>query len=199
MIIFIDFDNTLFNSTKLKEEIFNILASANISRDQFLEIYKKVHASGYTHRRFVKVLSIPNEKKVLQGLNKLTKDSSKFVYNDALWFINKYLGKAKLILVSWGDVFYQRKKILASGLYDYFDKVLLVNKKKYSILGKHIIKNENNYFINDNPIENREITQVFPNLKILTIKREDGKKYPDEEYQELKVYKDLREIEKIII
>ncbi|HEX9664256.1 MAG TPA: hypothetical protein VGA49_00370 [Patescibacteria group bacterium] len=202
MTIFVDFDHTLFNATLFKEKLYDVLSYTGFGKEEFFEIYNQVQSEdGWNDYKLIKALKSKkdfDENKALISLRALIQSTSDYLYLDAVSFLNLFQNKARLILVSWGDPNIQKDKVLNSGLMKYFDKTIFTSQKKYSLLADYLDKDSVNFFINDNPLENQEVAKIYPDMKILTIKREDGKEYQANDYENLKTLTDLQTISDVI-
>ena len=181
MNYYIDFDSTLYNTTKLKQEMLetiskdvalynkdvnfeSILFECKIMfvRDKIYNIYKLCDY-------FSKKYKIKSE--ILKGdIDKMLSDGKRFVYEDSLPFLMNLKENGHhlnlLTLASEDNRVYQEKKIYGSGLSDFFDKIIITSKPKYLL----DLDFENSVFIDDNPKDLLELHSKNP-LKIIRIRR----------------------------
>lgn len=140
MIVIFDLDYTLLDTNKLKDGLVNVfgLTKRQYSLD-YDRIYtkKKTHYSPYKHLKLLaregRILSLTKTKKKLEnlikGLNKYL-----FVYSEDVLKKFKKRGDV-LVLMSIGDKAWQKKKIDNLKIKKYFDKIIILDKKKYQNLG----------------------------------------------------------------
>jgi len=173
MKIFIDFDGVIFNTKLFKKQLFKIFND----KSQYKKFKKLgIPYSPLTHLKFLSKKRRVNYKKILATLNKLIRDSKKYVFSDAKKFLNHF-PKSDLYLLSYGDLSFQRQKIKAAGVSKYFRRIVITDKNKAEIIRKlskkdKFKKGEKMIFIDDKRKHVNEIKAmkdkniiIFPNLK----------------------------------
>lgn len=166
MIVFFDFDDTLFD----REKFISALAERmGLSKEKFLKDYNKYFKDKnhpYSLKKHLDILGKNSEK---DDLKHFFSDLSEFVYPKAHKLIREYRRQAdKLILLSYGDQELQNQKVQGSGLAGYFDKIIVTGDKA-EVLKDWYSDKERMIFINDKSEENEKIKNFFPNLKIIKI------------------------------
>ena len=187
MTFIIDFDHTLFNTTRFKKELARSTRKLGIGPELWLSTYKKTiervkDAYDYNARAHSQILSkktgIPApviEKRLKLVLPK----SEKFLYPDTKAFLKFLKNKGdKIILLTLGNIGWQKEKIKNIKIKKYFDKLIYTywHKKYLKINLKSSPKNW--IFINDDPGEITELKKIFPQSAFLRIERKEGKKFP---------------------
>ena len=94
---------------------------------------------------------------------------SGLLFSDALSFL-QYLQtvKQKLILLSFGELSFQSKKINATGIAKFFDEIIITPDSKELALEKilkQFVDEKDVWFINDKIEETKKILERFPKLK----------------------------------
>jgi FMN phosphatase YigB (HAD superfamily) len=152
-ILIFDFDHTLFNARDLRKDLsLLIVGDENITSELIWEEFSK-----------------PKNKisKFLQ------ENAQKYVFPKVKENLGKL--KSKKILLSYGNLAFQKKKIENSGLYDLFDEVILTEKNKIKFLPKFYTNNKDKeiFLINDTYNkrfrENEEIKREIPEINILEV------------------------------
>ncbi len=181
--IIFDFDYTLFDAGKFKIDLANSLKNFNISQKQFLETYKKLrdnHQKEYKPLEHIKILSNITGKKeseIKKAYFKVIENCKKYLYSDSLPFLKKLQATGyKLILLTFGNIEFQKLKVGYSGTCEYFDEMYFTDKNKAHLKDK-IPDNKNTIFINDNPHEIEALMKIYKNAEFILIKRTGGKKY----------------------
>lgn len=187
MTFIIDFDHTLFNTTRFKEELARSVKSLEIDRKLWFETYGKTirqvkNAYDYNARTHSQILSkktgIPAPI-IEKRLKLVLPQSDKFLYPDTKNFLKFLKNKGgKIILLTLGNIEWQKEKIKNIKIKKYFNKLIYTYwHKKY--LKIKLKENPNSWiFINDDPIEIKELKKIFPQSIFLRIKRREGKKFP---------------------
>ncbi len=172
--IIFDFDNTLYNTSKLKEDLFKIFLEHNISQKDINSSYSRVlRTSGYSYEKHLQILNslykdLP-AKAIIKKIKLLKLEL--YVFPGRIQLLNSLSKKNHLILLTKGDLKFQKLKIKKSKLGKYFKKIIITNENKVKTLRKTNFKNPI-YFINDNEKENHEIAIKNPNFFI--IKNKNG-------------------------
>lgn len=205
--IFIDFDDTLYNTARLKIELIEIFKAGGVSRADFLSSYKDyptVTRSGFKKYDPDQQISILHKRlgidkaKMKKELEKLIKSSAKFVFRDAGPFLEK-AGRKNVFLVSFAITKFQCQKIEFSGLAGKFEKVVVSDDPKTEVIGR-ITKGRNNkiIFIDDRVDQIDSVKTKFPESLTILMKRKEGRfKGQSTKYADFMV-KNLKEAEKII-
>lgn len=176
MNYYLDFDYTLFDTYKFREELYEILEKNNLDKS-YLTLTPELKTNGQKllnikelFRNLSDLKNIPISN-FLEPLEELYKKGHKFVYDDSVEFL-KYLKSKEnqIYLLTWGEREYQKEKIKASKLDIYFDEIIFAERLKYTL----DIDYENGIFIDDSvrdleELYNRNAKQVF------RIRRKNGK------------------------
>lgn len=187
MTFIIDFDHTLFNTTHFKKELARSTRNLGIGPKLWLSTYKKTikrvkDAYDYNTKAHSQILSkktgIPApviEKRLKLVLPK----SEKFLYPDTKAFLKFLKNKGnKIILLTLGNIGWQKEKIKNIKIKKYFNKLVYTYWHKKYLKIKLSDRPPNWVFINDDPIEIKELKKIFPQSIFLRIKRKEGKKFP---------------------
>lgn len=173
MAIFIfDFDDTIFNTKKLKSDIFEKLSNFDMDIETIETTYKntlsqnrgnyilKKHLENLFRERknFLKI-----EKEILNWFNCL--DFKKYILYRVEEMLENLKKRHSLILLTKGDPDFQNIKIEKSKLGTYFEEINIVEGKKEEFLEEK--KYNDVFFINDKESENEIIHTKFPSIKII--------------------------------
>lgn len=206
MLIILDLDNTLLDTGRLKEAISKSLVCFGVPERLFWQIYKKIRKRGfYNHKIYLNYLFKEkpiNIEKCAEKLEKLNNQIKNFLYPDTLPFLKglKKMG-ARLILLTWGDTGFQKVKIKKAKIKHFFEKIFITETTKLPYL-RQIAKNKNEeiYFIDDDPLEVKEVLEKFKNITALQIKRKShDKEVKDIKLPNLPIFSNLKEVEKWIL
>jgi len=152
-IYIFDLDHTLIDVRKMKEDLGLLLTN---NKDMISE----------------EIWNYYNENDV-RIINFLEKELKKYIFDNVLENLNKI--RETKILLTYGDLNYQRKKVMSLGFDKIFDRVILTDKNKVEFLKDFYEKNNNKkiYFINDNYnkrfSENKEIKEKIPKINIFEV------------------------------
>lgn len=176
---YLDFDLTLFNTTKLKEALADSM-SGLIHPQDFLASFEKIlrgYEEGYnysiaSHALYLEeTAGIPQDITTSNLMNVIF-ESRDFLYDDAIPFLNHLARQTQEIyLLSFGDFDFQKDRIEACGIEKYFKNIIITQDHKHIITLPTPVTNET-YFLNDNPTENKQISQKYPQSNIIEIQRE---------------------------
>ncbi len=160
MIIFIDFDHTIFETRGLLKQMAREFVEFGIPVEDFWASYRelrKQHPYSFkTQRRYLKRMGQDFPLKLEQKLKKVIGTKArKQVYADALFFLSEIRKnkKIRLILLSFGDRQFQLLKIRGAGLERYFDRIVITPKiDKTKKAQAHFKKGKEIYLIDDHPL-----------------------------------------------
>jgi FMN phosphatase YigB (HAD superfamily) len=205
--IFIDFDDTLFNTAALKKALIKAFKANGVSRADFIASYKDyptVTKSGlkkYNPDQQIEILHKRlgiNKAKIKNDLRKLVESSGKFVFRDARPFLREF-GKNNVCLVSFARTKFQCQKIKFSGLVGEFSKVVVSDKSKAEVIEKNIGRDKAKIIFIDDRIDQIDfVKKKFPRSVTFLMARRAGRfKERDSKFVDFEV-KNLKEAEKII-
>ena len=176
MNYYLDFDYTLFDTHAFRQGLYEILEKNGLDKT-YLAMTPEMKTSGQkllNIKELFKSLSETKEiplENFLEPLEELYARGNEFVYDDTVEFI-KYLKSKnhKLHVLTWGEKEYQKEKLIAAKLYDYFDEIIYAEKLKYEL----DIDFQNGIFVDDSirdleGLYNQNAKQVY------RIKRPNGK------------------------
>ena len=201
MNYYLDFDYTLFDTHLLRKGLYEILEKNGLD-ETYLALTPELKTNGQKllnikelFGNLAKTKNIPIEK-FLEPLEELYSKCDQFVYEDTVEFLEYLKSKNhKLHVITWGEKEFQKEKLKASKLYDYFDEVIYAEQLKYTL----DIDYKNGIFIDDSV---RDLEGLYnQNVKAaFRIKRKNGKNSNKElnikeilEFNSLKELKDYLE------
>jgi FMN phosphatase YigB (HAD superfamily) len=205
--IFIDFDDTLFNTAALKKELIKIFKANGVSEADFLSSYNDyptVTRRGLKKYNPDQQINILHKRlgidkaKLKSDLAKLVRISRKFVFKDAKTFLKSF-GKENAYLISFARTKFQCQKIKFSGLTKEFSKVSISDQSKAQIIGRIVGKNKTKIIFIDDRIDQIDaVKKKFPKSITFLMARRTGRfKERDSRFVDFEV-KNLKEAEKII-
>lgn len=210
MLIIIDFDNTIFNTIRLKNDLAKALIEFGIKPAFFYKIYPKIltmdkNSYGFSLNKYINYLKRVakinvDEKKARKHLNQIINRSKKYIFPDFFSFVQKIKKRHwKLILLSFGNGSFQKLKIKKSRLKKYFDRVYITDEGKKYIF-RQILKDFNNekniFFINDQPKESEEVKKNTAKITVL-IRKNPNLKYSKKIQKKYLIFNNLKEMSKI--
>ncbi len=184
--VIVDCDHTLFNTTALKERLRQSARKFGVSAELFDTIYQQIVSRVATEYGWDPIdqaqgLAQALDKPDLAGplahaLEQVLEDVRGFIYQDVQHFLAtlKKMG-AILILVSRGYPNWQNKKIDASGIRQFFTRVIITPAFKKEVIASKIRKNDQIVLIDDNAAEIKLVRDNLPAIKIIQIIRPSGK------------------------
>lgn len=197
MNYYLDFDYTLFDTHAFREELYKILEQNGLDKT-YLALTPEQKNNGQkllNIRELFTNLSISKNipiESFLVPLDELYSRCEEFVYDDTVEFL-KYLKSKnhKLFILTWGEKEFQKEKIKASKLYDFFDEIIYAEQLKYTLS----IDYTNGIFIDDSirdleGLYNQKAKQVY------RIKRKNGKNSKKElNIKEILEFNSLKELQ----
>ena len=170
MKIYIDFDRTLFNTDSFLKDFNNILEENDVDKWIFLKYKQELSEKGFNPFDILKKVEkeSPFNKDVYNQIDKFLKNSSNYVYNDALSFLENNKDYY-ITLLTKGDENFQLLKINNTDIAKYFNDIIVTLKDK----GDLNINYQEGIFIDDNPNELASIMKRNPK-RAIRIKRESA-------------------------
>lgn len=205
MKIIFDFDCTLFDTREFKLSFQKAFEGLGVNEKLFFKTYND-SKMGQVYDPKVHFKLIENSKpeipigKMEKTLNKLLKESPKFLYPDTVPFLEKWQNKAELILLSFAKEQFQKEKIKKSSIEKFFREIFITQDINKTVLLNKILGPEKRaIFVNDDFQTLSEIKKSFP--KVITVRVDRGeKKYrrePDNSQIDFSI-KNLKELEKLM-
>ncbi len=185
--LFIDFDGTLFDTSGFKKEIFNIFKKAGYSETDVQKAYTASFLD-YCYSieehfcRLQKIKKI-NPKLTQARIDEALKDTQKYLYDDSINFLeNIDRKKYSVILITFGEVDFQKKKFEGSRLKKYFDDIRYTLIQKWDYLEKEKLVELNDFFIiiDDRGDTMEKISKKFKKSLAIEINREKNPTDPME-------------------
>ncbi|NCO79854.1 HAD family hydrolase [Candidatus Falkowbacteria bacterium] len=201
MIIIFDFDYTLFNPEKLRQDIAKIFPERNFS-DDYQKYFKdkKISFSLNEYRAKLREESGLTENQLDQrmvAVEKLLKNSDKYLFPEALSLLEYYRRQGdRLVLLTFGNKSFQEMKVDNLGIKDLFDEVCFVEdeKKVHSIIESLKDSGEKILIINDNAKESLEMMRKLGGQAELKLIKGPYSGNVEHQYQEGSLSDLLREI-----
>ncbi len=189
--IYIDFDGTLYDSNKLINNFLNICNKYGISKTQVQEVKKDLFTKEnlfnldiLAETLYIK-MKLPEE--MLTEVEELY--SATYLYKDVIEALDKIrlTKKYEVIILTYGNIAYQKKKIESSNLNEYLQDVIITESSKTNIKEADY---KNGIFIDNNPYQIEKFIKAKAR-KVIRIRRESDKysiidiKAPISEYSNL--------------
>lgn len=188
-MIFIDFDDVIFNTKKFKEDFRNIFIAEGIPGEIFDDCYVDPHDT-----RAIKTFNPwhqldmiclkPNyinidKIKINSAVKKFIKDISVYIFDDVIEFVEKY-GKENVCIVSFGEKEFQSEKIKNSGITKHVPNVFVTQSLKSSVISEIIsrMKNdqqEKSFFIDDRSDQIEDVKKSLPGVHTFLMCRKEGR------------------------
>ncbi len=209
MKIFVDFDDTLFNTKKFKDDLRGIFLKKGVSKKEFNDTYvdypEKWEGGFITYdpkKQIERLSKIKGAKLDIESdINDLMSDLSGYVFEDVHRFID-YFDKKDLFLVSFGKCDFQERKVGGAGVGEFFSRIKVSNKEKIEFI-KNVLgegsENEKIFFIDDRSEQLLAAKNEIKNVILIRIKRKESryKNLPDDE--SFAVVKGLDEAKDVIL
>ncbi len=189
MNYYLDFDNTLYETSRLSKDMLKGLAyeiskKTSISENDIFDELKSMFNRENIYniyklaKYFAKKYNI-EESVLIDKVEGIILDGKKYVYNDVISFLKELKEKNNIInvltYVAKEDLSYQLTKIKGSGLSEYFDNIIISSSLKFNL----DLKYEEGIFFDDNPRDLLGLASKNP--KILVRVRRDENKHNKQE------------------
>ena len=186
MLIFLDFDDVLFNTRKFKDDYFDLFKKRGVTKDVFEKFYydplDKRNTKSYSpvgHIQRVCRQSQLNYSEFEEDVMQFTRNTDRYVFNDTIKFLENF-SKKELCLISFSKTNFQKSKIFNSGITKYFNQIEIVDELKGKAIEK-IIKlkssdiSERIYFIDDRVEHLTDAKIKNPNIITIFLLRKEGR------------------------
>lgn len=165
MKVYVDFDRTLFDCDRFLMDLYAIISKYNISKEVFKECQNQCKKKGFNPYNILNLVNqkYPIDENIYKEINSLMKKTNEYLYPDSISFL-KYLKSLKyeVIILTKGNISYQKEKVSNSGLEGLYDKLIVTMKHK----GNLNISYKDSVFIDDNPTEIMSILDRKPKIVI---------------------------------
>ena len=188
--IYFDFDGTLYDSDKLMRQFTDICKKFKILEEDIDTIEQEL----FTENKLFNLDELANylsEKYILppdflKELENLY--SEKNIYPDVYLALNKIKQSQKydMVILTYGNIKYQQKKIHNCDILEYIKEVIITEKKKSDI---NNIDYENSIFIDNNPTQIKALKDKTDN--VIRIRRKTDKYSKHDTEISIKEYQDL--------
>jgi FMN phosphatase YigB (HAD superfamily) len=203
MKIVLDFDDTIFNTHQLMQEVLAVFNGLGFQEEQFWDAYKecKKRVGDFDSEILINLLSELksfDKEKVSTEIDSIISKSRNFVYPDFFDFAKNF-NKKDLILLSFGTIDFQGMKIKNSGIIPYFQEIIITEKDKTDDLKNILIKNkgEKIFFIDDKAEQIDKVKEKLPQIIAMKMERPQGGHINTESKLTDHIVKDLNEVKNI--
>lgn len=184
MNYYLDFDNTLYETAKLTalmlEAIANTISESTgedacTLKKEAVENFNSTIDNIFSFAENMSKKHGVDSQKVLDKVNEVIDNGNIIVFEDAVRFLKrlKENGHKAFILtyVAKGNEEYQMRKLLGSGLMQYFDGIIITSEYKFLL----DLKYENGIFIDDDP---RDLNGLFEKnaIQVIRIRKPNNKR-----------------------
>lgn len=188
MIIVFDFDRTLFDAQRFKDDLKAVFVNAGLAESVFDETFTPVRANkdGYSIDKQLKVLksykdvSMEQLNQVQMGMKMVLRHSQDYVFADVLPLLEKFSNQALYYVLTFGNKEFQIEKLQQAGLDAYFQQIVsTLNETKVDEFKDICNANigEDIYYIDDKVIVVEPIHVACPNAHVALLDRaNDGRK-----------------------
>ena len=188
--IYFDFDGTLYDSDNFMKQFLNLCQKYKISEEKVHILEKEIFTETKLFNldelviHLKKRYSLPEE--FQEEVEKLY--SEKNIYSDVCLALSKIKESKKydIVILTYGNIKYQQKKISNCDILDYIKEVIITEKKKNTI---NNIDYENSIFIDNHP-EQIKVLKTRTN-NVIRIRRTTDKYSNINTEIEVKEYNDL--------
>ncbi|MEK9151237.1 MAG: HAD family hydrolase [Patescibacteria group bacterium] len=188
MKIFLDFDDTLFNTRAFAERVQGVFEEYGISRELFWSSYQDMKGAfliGWCYSPEVHMQRLQPDhsfdiEQVRKKLGVLVADTRRFLFHEvkeSLSFL-KAVGHT-LYILSLGDYGFQMEKIRGTGIDVFMEKVIVTQGDKAKALRDERVKGEGTWFIDDRVRFIESVKKTFPEVKTILMQRV-GRYHQDE-------------------
>jgi phosphoglycolate phosphatase-like HAD superfamily hydrolase len=173
MLYIFDFDYTLFDTARFKEDFHDLFDELVFDPGDLKIDYFKKNKIHYNIEEHLGLLgeNLKDYDHALKILKSFLSDLSKYIFPEVESILIKLNNdNHRLILVSWGNIEWQKDKVYGFGLEKFFEKTLFTDSSKKEVLESIGIKEgEEIIIVNDNVNESLEMMKCIENCKLFLI------------------------------
>lgn len=207
-VYFLDFDHTLFNTDEFFHvDVRNSFLRLGIGATEWEQSYAVVWPTGYVLEKHVEEVSRRSGKQLpLEDMKRVLRDSfsdlRRYLFPDVLPFLQQAKRSgARLYLLSFGHQEWQRYKVLASRLNEYFNDVFFTAAEggKAKLIEHETREVEQTVAVVDNnPLELDLMKDVAPEIRTYCMNRvPDEWVWPTDELSRLKFLEARKYLERV--
>ena len=185
MKIFLDFDDTLFNTRDYYSALKDIFGECGVPRDLFQKSYQELRSEtpvkGWCYsfeihiERLQKYIDF-DEESLRKKLKSFILNTKKYLFPDVKDFLSSLQkSKHKICILSFGDVHYQTAKILGTGIAQYIEKNIITNQDKGEALRGNIDFEDSAWFFDDRIHCIESVKRIFPKIQTVLMRRIEGR------------------------
>lgn len=174
--IFIDFDGTMFNTSAMKESIFDAFLRCGYSLADIKSTYV-MECMDYKYdpigqlAKLQKIKST-NQNLALARIENIYKNVPKYIYPDTNNFLTMIdREKYQINILTLGDIDFQSKKVQESGLKDKFNNIYVTDIQKWDYLSEIVSEKEEFVLIDDRADTLEQVKSKFNKSLCLQIVR----------------------------
>jgi len=206
----VDLDYTLLDLYRFMDEFGLFLnrtygISESLYKNSKNDVQDRMLYSFERHLRAIQKESKLSHADAMRYVGTLLKRSRRYFFPDALPFMRRIAKQGEVVLLTQGHTLQQQRKIEASGIEQYCDRVIITSSKaKKAEWVKKLAKGrERVMIVNDDPEEAHGMAAALASTRaktdmglsrVVLVERRAGKYFPIAPHKDYVVVKDLREI-----
>ncbi len=206
MMIFVDFDDVLFNTKKFRLDLKKKFLDFGVTEAVFERYYKADNLdqkpktySPFNHLRMIEEGEDLDLKGLKSKLEIFLSDLGGYLFSDSLDFLKKF-GSDSIFVISFGESVFQRNKIAACRMQNCCQAVEVIEDSKAQAIGKILADKKSSpiFFIDDRVEFIRDVKKNLPEIQTILLQRPEGR-YQDTADENCDfVAGNLKEVEGII-
>jgi FMN phosphatase YigB (HAD superfamily) len=204
MKIYLDFDDTIFDTEGFKNELVRIFGAAGFSEKDFNDNYEKSKekAGGLDLDGLFNLFVEQGDfdvRKTRRTMDNIFANADVFVYDDFFDFAREF-PKEDLAILSYGATLSQREKIENSKVVPYFREIIITNKGKEESFPDILraYPHEDIFFVEDKADQIDRVKAVAPFITAMKMERLQGRHRDTRSSSADYVVHDFREVADII-
>jgi len=177
VILVLDFDDTLFEAKRLKQDIFSLFEKEfRIARAVVEDVYTQSKHGGYSMEKHAALLQAQapdvSADKIRTAMEAFYTTMQGYVFPDVLPVLERLKAKGvELILLTYGEHDFQSRKIAGTGLAQLCEKVVITTDAKSAAV-KELFRDTHHMVTVDNTIEHlNDIKSALSEVETIAIDR----------------------------